>query len=222
MSATLNDVAARCRRRSAVRRHPGLQYVVVDRSSTVFEAHEGLADIAASRPMLARTTMMAYSMSKTITAAAVLQLVEAGRLRLDDPVAQYLDWQPYGRRHHDPSAPVAHVGDRESDSAAMGAPGAGTRRLRRARHAEGGHDKHTPAGVQAGREVRLLEHRLLAVRRHRRAGNRTALHVVRHATRARTARDRTRRDGVHDRGSVRCTRRGISRSTRGSICSSAC
>ena len=63
----------------------------------MFEAHEGHADIAAGRPMLAGTTMMAYSMSKTITAAAVLQNVEAGRFRLDDPVARYLDWQPYGR-----------------------------------------------------------------------------------------------------------------------------
>ena len=70
------------------RKTPGLQYVAVSRSSTVFEAHEGLADIATGRPVLARTAMMAYSMSKTIAAAAVLQLVEAGRLRLDAPVAR--------------------------------------------------------------------------------------------------------------------------------------
>ena len=96
MSATLNDVR-RTLQAAIHRRAPGLQYVVVNKSATLFEAHEGLADIAAGRPMLAGTTMMAYSMSKTITAAAVLQLVEAGRLRLDDPVARYLDWQPYGR-----------------------------------------------------------------------------------------------------------------------------
>jgi D-alanyl-D-alanine carboxypeptidase len=96
MSATFNG--PRRTLQTAISRHrtPGLQYIVVNGSSTLFEAHEGLADIAAGRPMLAGTTMMAYSMSKTITAAAVLQLVEAGRLRLDDPVAQYVDWQPYG------------------------------------------------------------------------------------------------------------------------------
>jgi CubicO group peptidase (beta-lactamase class C family) len=77
---------------------PGLQYVAVDQSTTVFEHHDGLADLAAGRPMLASTTQMAYSMSKTITAAAVLQLVERGRIGLDDPVARYLDWQPYGDR----------------------------------------------------------------------------------------------------------------------------
>jgi CubicO group peptidase (beta-lactamase class C family) len=96
MSATANGV--RRTLQTAISRHrtPGLQYLVVNGSSTVFEAHEGLADIAAGRPVLARTTMMAYSMSKTITAAAVLQPVEAALLRLDEPVARYIDWQPYG------------------------------------------------------------------------------------------------------------------------------
>lgn len=98
MSATPNGVRRTLQGAIRRRQTPGLQYVVVNQSATVFEAHEGLADIAAGRPMLGGTTMMAYSMSKTITAAAVLQLVEAGRVRLDDPVAQYLDWQPYGNR----------------------------------------------------------------------------------------------------------------------------
>ena len=46
--------------------------------------------------MLAGTPMMAYSMSKAITAAAVLHLVEAGKIGLDTSIAHYLDWQPYG------------------------------------------------------------------------------------------------------------------------------
>lgn len=40
--------------------------------------------------------MMAYSMSKTITAAAVLQLVEAQAIGLDDPIGRHLNQQPYG------------------------------------------------------------------------------------------------------------------------------
>jgi D-alanyl-D-alanine carboxypeptidase len=40
--------------------------------------------------------MMAYSMSKTITAVAALQLVEAGRVGLDDPVERYVDSFSYG------------------------------------------------------------------------------------------------------------------------------
>ena len=75
---------------------PGFQYFVVDRSSTLFESHGGMADIASRRPMRADTALMAYSMSKTITAAAVLQLVGAGKVRLDDSIGHYLEEQPYG------------------------------------------------------------------------------------------------------------------------------
>jgi CubicO group peptidase (beta-lactamase class C family) len=40
--------------------------------------------------------MMAYSMSKTITAAAVPTLVEDGTIAPDDAIDRYLDANPYG------------------------------------------------------------------------------------------------------------------------------
>lgn len=75
---------------------PGLQVVVVDATGPVFEHHQGLANIAAERPMEAASTLMAYSMSKTITAAAVLQLVSAKQVALDHSLSRYLPRQPYG------------------------------------------------------------------------------------------------------------------------------
>jgi CubicO group peptidase (beta-lactamase class C family) len=42
------------------------------------------------------TTMMAYSMSKTFTAAAVLQVIESHQLSLDDPIQRFLDFTGYG------------------------------------------------------------------------------------------------------------------------------
>jgi CubicO group peptidase (beta-lactamase class C family) len=75
---------------------PGIQYLVVAPEQTVFEYAAGWADIAGRRRLNAATTMMAYSMSKTITAAAVLQLVEAQKVKLDDPIDVYLESQPYG------------------------------------------------------------------------------------------------------------------------------
>lgn len=96
MSAQLDALQGALRHSAPESKAPGVQYAVTDASATLFEIHEGFADIGAGRPMLATTTMMAYSMSKTITAAAVLQLVESGRIGLDDAVARYLDWQPYG------------------------------------------------------------------------------------------------------------------------------
>ena len=76
---------------------PGIQYVAVHANGTLLEYHGGFADLAAGRRMLATTPMMAYSMSKTITAAAVLQLVEAGRVGLDDPLSRHVEAHPYGR-----------------------------------------------------------------------------------------------------------------------------
>ena len=75
---------------------PGIQYLVVDAGDVVFEYTGGWADLGRQVPVDAATTMMAYSMSKTITAAAVLQLVEAGTLRLDDAADGYVDGWPYG------------------------------------------------------------------------------------------------------------------------------
>jgi CubicO group peptidase (beta-lactamase class C family) len=75
---------------------PGLQYMVMDKDHVLFEYAGGWADIQNKKPMTLETTMMGYSMTKTLTAAAVLQLVEQGKVGLDDPVSMYLPDQPYG------------------------------------------------------------------------------------------------------------------------------
>lgn len=75
---------------------PGMQYVVVNATDVLFEYSGGWADIGRQVPVDAATTLMAYSMSKTITAVAALQLVGAGTVGLDDPVVRYLDSFPYG------------------------------------------------------------------------------------------------------------------------------
>jgi len=76
---------------------PGIQYLVVDKDTTLFSYAGGFADIAANRAMRDNTTMMIYSMTKTITAAAVLLLVERGEIALEDPVTRYLPDIPYGK-----------------------------------------------------------------------------------------------------------------------------
>jgi D-alanyl-D-alanine carboxypeptidase len=75
---------------------PGIQYVAVSAGRTLYAEASGWADLRGGVPMTAGTTMMAYSMSKTITAAAALQLVEAGALGLDDPLARWVPESPYG------------------------------------------------------------------------------------------------------------------------------
>ena len=77
------------------RRVPGIQYRAVGPGGVLLEYDGGWADLGRRTPMTATTTMMAYSMSKTITAAAVLQLVAAGSVGLDDAVERYVP-TPYG------------------------------------------------------------------------------------------------------------------------------
>ena len=79
---------------------PGIQYRVLHADSTLFSFAGGLADISTGRPVEESTTMMLYSMSKTITAAAVLQLVDRGMISLDDPITKYLSDIPYGEEVH--------------------------------------------------------------------------------------------------------------------------
>lgn len=75
---------------------PGIQYRVVAPEGIAFEYTCGWADLARRRQLNADTTLMAYSMSKTITAAAVLQLVDAQKIALAHPIDVYLPSQPYG------------------------------------------------------------------------------------------------------------------------------
>lgn len=57
----------------------------------------GVADIATGRPMATDFYSRIGSVTKTFTATAVLQLVKAGRVRLDDPIGTYLDGVPGGQ-----------------------------------------------------------------------------------------------------------------------------
>lgn len=77
-------------------RTPGLQYVAMNAAGEVASCSLGMADLAARRPMAADTTLMAYSMSKTITAIAVLQLAERGLVSLDASLTTYVPSAPYG------------------------------------------------------------------------------------------------------------------------------
>jgi len=77
---------------------PGLQYAVVTAERTLFAYAGGWADIQNRQAMAADSTLMAYSMTKTFTAVAVLQLVERGALSLDDPMDRYLPDSPYHGR----------------------------------------------------------------------------------------------------------------------------
>jgi len=73
---------------------PGVQYIVVNKNATIFEHNVGLSNIEKGTPLNSNHTMAAFSMTKTLTAIAVLQLVESNKINLDDSVSDYIK-HPY-------------------------------------------------------------------------------------------------------------------------------
>lgn len=71
-------------------RVPGLALAVVDPDGIRWAGAIGDADISSGRSASPRMVCNWYSMTKIVTATAVLRLVERGALRLDDPAARYL------------------------------------------------------------------------------------------------------------------------------------
>ena len=70
----------------------GLSISVTNRRETLFTAGVGYADLAAQSPALPETTFQIGSIGKSMTALALLQLVQAGRLDLNAPISTHLPW----------------------------------------------------------------------------------------------------------------------------------
>ena len=70
---------------------PGFQYMIADTSGVIFEYYGGYANIAEKIPVTADTEFKVYSATKTMTALAILQLIEEGKLTLDDDPGKILD-----------------------------------------------------------------------------------------------------------------------------------
>jgi D-alanyl-D-alanine carboxypeptidase len=77
---------------------PGAQYVAVTADRTLLDVQAGVTDVATGERMEHATLQMAYSVSKIVTAIAVLQLVDDGKIELDAPLSRYFSTHPYGER----------------------------------------------------------------------------------------------------------------------------
>ena len=68
----------------------GVVAAVAQHGKTVYLESVGVQDLQTRAPMTARTLFRIYSMTKPVTAAAVMMLHEDGRFGLTDPVSKYL------------------------------------------------------------------------------------------------------------------------------------
>lgn len=86
LDSTALDAALEAVHRAGV---PGLFAELRD-GDQVWRGAAGVADVATGRPVTADMRHRVGSITKTFTAAAVLQLVESGQIGLDTPIGQYL------------------------------------------------------------------------------------------------------------------------------------
>lgn len=71
---------------------PGLSLAVVERDRLLLAAGFGTADLASATPTMPTTSYLWFSMSKIVTATAALRLADQGRLDLDAPVGDYVEY----------------------------------------------------------------------------------------------------------------------------------
>ena len=78
--------------RAAIERKdvPGLVVIAGDRTGVLYQGAFGMAEAGAGRAMTADAIFRIASMTKAVTAVAAVQLIEAGKLALDDRADKYL------------------------------------------------------------------------------------------------------------------------------------
>ena len=78
--------------RGAVERKdvPGVVALLIDRDRVLYQGAFGVSDVSTGRALAADALFRIASMTKAITSAAAMQLIEQGRFGLDDPVEKYL------------------------------------------------------------------------------------------------------------------------------------
>ena len=99
IAAALGLLEARIAADMAAQAAPGLSVAVVHGQDTIFSKGFGLADLASGRLATVDTVYAVGSITKLFTATLLMQLRDAGKLRLDDPVQEIVPEVPVPRRH---------------------------------------------------------------------------------------------------------------------------
>ncbi len=74
---------------------PSVQYIIFDKDTIIHKFQTGLADVKGQKTVNWHTTFKAFSVTKTFTALAILQLAENGDLDINKNANQYLPDFPY-------------------------------------------------------------------------------------------------------------------------------
>ncbi|GAB4429474.1 MAG: serine hydrolase domain-containing protein [Chloroflexi bacterium OHK40] len=69
---------------------PGVVAMATDRSGNFYEGAAGVRELGKPQPMTTDSVMAIFSTTKAITGVALMQLVEEGKVSLDDPAGRYV------------------------------------------------------------------------------------------------------------------------------------
>jgi CubicO group peptidase (beta-lactamase class C family) len=68
----------------------GASAVVVRKGKVVYQTYQGVMDLESKKPVTAETMFRVASMTKPVTSAAIMMMIEEGKVHLNDPVSRYI------------------------------------------------------------------------------------------------------------------------------------
>ncbi len=89
-----NSIDAFIAREMQARRIPGVAVAVVQRGAITFQKGYGVANLETDTPVRTNSAFQLASLTKQFTAAAIMLLVEEGKVRLDAPISTYIENTP--------------------------------------------------------------------------------------------------------------------------------
>src|SRR5688500_3663215 len=92
------------------RRIPGVAIAVVDDGNVVMKKAYGTANLETETPMRTDAVFELASITKQFTAAAIMLLVRDGKVKLDEPIASYIDNTPAAWREITVRHLLTHTG----------------------------------------------------------------------------------------------------------------
>lgn len=88
---------------------PGFSVAIATNGQVLFEKGYGYADLANKIPFTPQTINCVASISKTFVALAIMQLVDEGKLRLDEPINSILPYNITNPHHPEKEITVRHL-----------------------------------------------------------------------------------------------------------------
>jgi CubicO group peptidase (beta-lactamase class C family) len=105
-AAGIDAVVADQMRRRAI---PGMQVAVVRDGRIIYDKAFGVADLETRAAVTPVTAFTLNSATKSFTGVAIMQLVQDGKVSLEEPIGRYLDNLPFAWQHITVSQLLSHL-----------------------------------------------------------------------------------------------------------------